>query len=93
MGTQVPPKGAQFPPQFSAHAYCGETARWIKKPLSMEVGLGSGDIVFDGTEPHPHQKGHSPQFSARVYCGQTAGCISISLGMDTVLDGDPVPPK
>jgi len=65
----------------------------------MEVGLGSGDIVLDGTEPL--QKGHSPpQFSAHVYCGQTARCISIPLGMevglgqgDIVLDGNPAPPK
>jgi len=29
MGTQLPPKkGAQPPPQFSAHVYCGQTAGW-----------------------------------------------------------------
>jgi len=46
--------------------------------FGREVGLGSGNIVLDGTERPPPQKkrGHSPQFSAHVYCGQTAGCIS-----------------
>jgi len=28
--------------------YCGQTIGWIKMPLGMEVGLGSGDIVLDG---------------------------------------------
>ena len=26
-------------PQFSAHVYCGQTARWIKMALGMEIGL------------------------------------------------------
>jgi len=28
--------------------YYGQTVRWIKVKLSMEVGLGQGDIVLDG---------------------------------------------
>ena len=50
MGTQVslPKKGAEPPPQFSAHVYCGQTAGWIKVALGMEVGLGPGHIVLDG---------------------------------------------
>jgi len=32
-------------------------AGWIKMPLSMEVGLGPGHIVLDGTSSP--QKGHS----------------------------------
>jgi len=32
-------KGAEPPPQFSAHVYCGQTARWTKMTLRMEVGL------------------------------------------------------
>ena len=35
-------------PQFSAHVCCGQTARWIKIPLSTEVGLGPDHIVSDG---------------------------------------------
>jgi len=67
-------------------------------PLGREVGLGSGDIVLDGTELP--QTGTQPPFLADVYCGQDARCISISLGTevglgpgDIVLDGDPAPPK
>jgi len=41
-----PKKGAQ--PPISAHIYCGQTARWIKMPLGMEVGLGPGHIVLGG---------------------------------------------
>ena len=40
-------RGAE-PLQFSAHVYCGQTARWIKMPLGMEVGLSPGDFVLDG---------------------------------------------
>jgi len=54
MGTQLPlPKmGAEPPPQFLAHVYCGETVGWIKVPLGTEVGLGPDDIVLDG-DPAP----------------------------------------
>jgi len=41
-------------PQFSAHAYCGQKAGWIKVALGTEVGLGLGHIVLDGdTAPLP----------------------------------------
>ena len=66
-------------------------------PLGTEVGLGPGDIVFDGNPASP-KEGTDPQVSAHVYCGQTAVCIRISLGTevglslgDIVLDGDPAP--
>ena len=52
------PKGAQPLPQFLAHVCCGQMAGWTKMPLSMEVGLGPGDIVLDW-DPLPHGKGHS----------------------------------
>jgi len=39
-------------PQFSDNVCCGQTAGWIKMPLSREVGLGPGDIVLDG-DPAP----------------------------------------
>ena len=42
--------------------------------LGMEVGLGPGNIVLDGTQ------GHSPQFSIHDYCGQTAGWIKMPFG-------------
>jgi len=57
MGTQLPlpKKGAQQPP-FLAHVYCGQTVRWIKMPLHMEVGLGPGHIVLDGDPALPAKK-------------------------------------
>ena len=42
----LPKKGAERPPQFSAHFYCGQTAAWIKMSLGTEVGLGPDDIVL-----------------------------------------------
>ena len=67
-------KGAELPPQFSAHVYCDQTARWIKMPLGMEVGLGPDDIVLDRAQLP--QKGHGPQFLAHVCCGQTVTHLS-----------------
>jgi len=39
-------KGAE-PPKYSAHIYCGQTARWINMVLGTEVGLGPGEFVLD----------------------------------------------
>jgi len=48
-------------PQFSAHVYCGQTARWIKMALGVEVGVGSVHIVLDGdTAPLPKKGVESP---------------------------------
>jgi len=44
-------------PQFSANVRCGQTAGWTKMPLSMEVGRGPGDFVFDGDPAPPKKKG------------------------------------
>ena len=30
--------------------YCGKTVGWIKMKLGMQVGLGPGRIVLDGTQ-------------------------------------------
>ena len=55
----LPSKRGTAPhPQFSAHVYCGQTAKWIKMTLAMAVGLGLGHIVPDrpqkeGTAPAP----------------------------------------
>jgi len=46
--TQLPPTKRGTVPQFSSHAYCGQTVGWIKMPLGTEIGLGLGDIVLDG---------------------------------------------
>jgi len=57
-----PPKGHSL--QFSAHVHCGQTARWIKMALGMEVGLspcliphcarwGPSSPLHKGGEPSP----------------------------------------
>jgi len=80
--------------------YCGQTVRWIKMKLGMQVGLVPGQIVLDRDPAPPPPKGHShSQFSAHICCGQMAGWIKMPLGMEvglspghTVLEGDPAPP-
>ena len=84
----LPKKGAEPPPQFSAHVYCGQTAGWIKVALGKEVGLGPGHTVLDGdTAPLPQKRTEHPlpQFLAHVYCGQTAGWIKTPLGTEVDL--------
>ena len=54
-------KGAEPPPQFSAHFYYGQTAGCTKMPLGMELGLSPGDFVLDGdTAPLPKKGAASP---------------------------------
>jgi len=56
-----PQKRRSLPPQFSAHFYCGQTARCIKMPLGMDVGLSPGDFVLDEDPVFPsQQRGPSP---------------------------------
>jgi len=70
-------------------------------PLDIEVGLGPGDVVFDGDPATPRKRHtHPSQFLAHVYCGQTIGWIEMSLGTeinlgpgDIVLDKVAAPPK
>ena len=60
--TSPPPKG-HSPIEFSAYICCGQMAGWIKMPLGMEVGLGPGDFVFDGTQLPPEKRHtHPAQF-------------------------------
>ena len=96
-----PPQKGSGAPKFSAHVYCGQTARWMKMPLGTKIGLSPGDSVLDGEPAAPSQKGGGARrrrflFSAHVYCGQTARWIKIVLGTevglspgDFALDGDP----
>ena len=60
--------------------YCGQMVGWIKMKLGMQVGLGLGHIVLDGTQLLSPNSGRAPQFwmgtqeahpqfSAHVYCG------------------------
>jgi len=66
----TPPLKGHTPTQFSAHVYCGQTARWMKTPLGLEVDIGPGHIVLAG-DPVPSARGGTPAplFSAHVYCG------------------------
>jgi len=56
----LPKKGAEPPPQFSAHFYCGQTAGCIKMPLGMEEALSSSDFVLDGDPAPPPKNGTEP---------------------------------
>jgi len=97
MGTQpLLKKGAEPPPQFSAHVYCGQTAGWMKMALGMEVGLGPDHIVLDGEPALLPKKGTEPEFLSNVRCGQTTGWMKTPLGTEVdlgpghiVLDGVP----
>jgi len=58
MGTQLPlSNGLQ--PQIFGQCPGGQAAGWTKMPLGVEVGLGPGDIVFDGDLVTPRKKGHT----------------------------------
>ena len=61
----IPEKGAEPPPQFSAHFHCGQRAGCTKMPLGMELGLSPRYFVLDG-DTAPSQKGGraTPEFSA-----------------------------
>jgi len=56
-----PDKGAE-PPIFGLCPYCGQTAGWIKMSLGVEVGLGPGHIVLDGTQLPPQKAAQPPIF-------------------------------
>jgi len=60
-GEPAPPqKGAEPPPQFSAHFYCGQTAGWIKMALGIEVDLGPVHVVLDGDSSPRQKRGQPP---------------------------------
>ena len=58
------PQKREHSPQFSAHIYSGQTARWITIPLGItQVGFGLGHIVLDGdSAPPPKKRGTAPNF-------------------------------
>jgi len=97
----LPKRGPSPPPQFSAHAHCGQRAERIKTALGMEVGLGPGHIVLDG-DPAPSPKrgwtrSPSPIFGPFLlwpngWMHQDATWYGgRSQPGDFVLDGDPAP--
>jgi len=99
-GDPAPPQKGPKAHQFSAHVCCGQTAAWIKMPLSTEVGPAYATLCSMWTHLPSPNGAQTPQFSVNVRCGQTAGWTKMSLGMeiglgpgDFVFDGDPVLPK
>jgi len=44
------------PPHFLTDVYCGQTAVCIRIPVGTDAGLGSGDIVLDGTQLTPMER-------------------------------------
>jgi len=54
-------------------------------PLGMEVGLNSGDFVFDGDPAPPRKKAQPPPNFWLIYCGQTAGWIKVPPGTEVNL--------
>jgi len=68
----LPKKGAEPPPQFLAHLYCGQTTGWVKTPVGTEVDLGPGHFVLDGFPAIGERGTTAPLFSAHVYCGTIA---------------------
>jgi len=88
-----PQKGEalQQTPLFG-HMYCGQTAGWIKMPLSREVRLGPGHIVRWGPIAPP-PKGTPPIVGPCLLWqqwmdqnGTWQGCLGQG---HIVLDGDP----
>ena len=81
METQSPTqKGAAPPPQFSAYVYCGQTAGWIKMPLSTKVGLNPGDSALDGDPaPLPVEQRAPPIFIRAPSRWATAHISSLCL--------------
>jgi len=63
-GTQLLPPKKESEPPISSHVYCAKTARWIKMPLGIVVGLDPSDIVLDRDPARPLQNGGraTPQF-------------------------------
>jgi len=47
-GDPATPRKREPPHPILAHVYCGQTAGWIKMPLSTAVNVGAGDVVLDG---------------------------------------------
>jgi len=58
-GDPAPPtqRGTAALPNFSAHAYCGQTAAWIRMPRGMQIGVYAllGEAIFSAcyTNPNP----------------------------------------
>jgi len=67
-GDTAPSSKKGHSPQFLAHVYCGQTARWIKMPLGTEVDLGPGHFVLDGFPAIGERGTAAPLFSTHAHC-------------------------
>ena len=84
--------------RLSAHVYHGQTARPIKIPLRMEIGLVPGRIVLH-EDPAP-LKGAQPPLFGPCLLWTISACIKMPLGTEVgvgpgniVLDADPASPN
>jgi len=79
--------------------YCGQTVGRIKMKLCMQVGLGPGHIVLDGTKLPSPKRGGAPNFRpisvvAKWLHGSRCQLVRRYRPRgpgDFVLDGDPAP--
>jgi len=69
-------KKGQCPLQFSAHFYCGQSARCIKMPLGTEVDLGPGHIVLDGVPALRESGTAALLFSTHVCHGSSSELVA-----------------
>jgi len=58
-GPSPPSEKQHSPAQLLGHVYCGQTAGWMKTPLSTKVDLGPRHIVLDG-DPTPTKGAQQP---------------------------------
>jgi len=89
-----PPKKKEAHPQFTAHVYYSQMARWIKMPIGRQVGLGPSDIVLDG-DPAPPNGAQPPIFSPRPLRPNGWMLLGMEVGLgpgDFVFHGDQAPP-
>ena len=60
MGTQLPLPWRAQPPPLLANVRCGQIAGSTKLTFGMEVGLNSGNFVFDGNPAIPEKRQTHP---------------------------------
>jgi len=58
--------------------YCGQTLRWIKMKLGMQVALGPGHIVLDGDPTLLPQKGSERPIFPKISSMSTPGGLRCS---------------
>ena len=64
-GDPAPPPKKGHSLQFSAHVYCGQTAKCIRLPLGTEIGLSAqatlcNCLLYTSPSPRDRQKSRMP---------------------------------